>query len=581
MSDAVSSPPNAPTPPARPAEPDAPRTVRRAALLLALLVLVVLAGRVLGPSDLHQNTDQSKTIAATADVVINGAWALPRDLVGEGLKKPPLLNWVGAPVVALFGWSELPLKAPAVLFGLTAAASALLAARLLLPRLATTPDRPTIAPPVGSGPRGVRDRRDALAAAAAPSLAIAAAALWIASPSGVKNIYFLRPDIALAAALSVGWLAAVFTLDRPARTRRERLGFTLPALAIWLAAAAAVLAKGPVALLVPIYAMLHALLLPLRDPADAPASDRPSARLRAKLSRLQKAGWWWGLPLMLAIGLAWLAAAHRADPVFVRDTLLAGEVLDRVHKGTGGVEILRIIRACFTVPGFFVERFALGGALWIFAIVFVIPPRRWRTHPLAPAVLWTLLITVTMILFAGRAGSYTAPAYPAAAVLAVYALARVFAPLTSRALQGHTGLRGDAFAALALIAALAALAQPLLLSRGAETRLGDRIKHFARHAAQTVGDETVAFLWTGHNPVPVLMGRHRTGNPTTDQLAAAQWLVLPLSKAPDGASPALTSEPLTRLSGDGVHAEFEGLALYHKDDIDPARIPQGEDTGID
>lgn len=520
---------------------DTPRAIRVAALMCAAVALFVIVCRVLGPSDLHQNTDQSKTIGATADIVINGRWALPRDLAGEGLKKPPLVNWIGTPFVVLFGWHEWTLKAPAILFGLLAAAVSGLAGHNLLSRLRT--------------PGRACDRRDRLVAAAAPSLALAAATLWLASPSAIKNVYFLRPDIALTATLALGWLAAVRTLD-PTPNGKEAVR-RLWMLTLWLAAGLAALTKGPVALLVPLYLVLHALLLP---PLCTPAVEAVACedggwrvRLRDRLIRLHRTGWWWGVPLMLAISLGWLWAAYRTDPVFVRETLLGGEVADRLHKGTGGIEWPRILRSCITVPGFFLERFGAGGALWLLCLALVIPVWRWRTHPLGPAILWTLLITVTMIFFAGRAGSYTAPAYPAAAVLAVYAIARVLAPLQ---------FRGVGIAGLAALAAIGFTIQPLFLSRAAETRLGDRIQAFAAEASEIVGDDTVVFVETGHNPLPVLMGRARVGEPTPEDVFAAAWIVAPTDSALANSEPVLTSKGELKVGGAGQRSERRVLGLY-------------------
>src|SRR5687768_14207951 len=112
--------------------PPAARSSRRLPLvLLFATVLLVFAGRIFGPSDLHDKS-QPKTVAYTADVVLHGRWMLPRDMVGGPARKPPLYNWVGAPFVAVLGYHEWVLKIPAMLSGVGAVAVSVLMTRRLL-----------------------------------------------------------------------------------------------------------------------------------------------------------------------------------------------------------------------------------------------------------------------------------------------------------------------------------------------------------------------------------------------------------------------------------------------------------------
>jgi 4-amino-4-deoxy-L-arabinose transferase-like glycosyltransferase len=495
----------------------APRAVAAAATLLAATVALILTARVLGPSQLFQNTDETKTVAFTADAAFEGAWILPRDSTGYPTLKPPLVNWIGAPFVAT-GWhSELAYKVPSILAALAAAGVAIAMSRRLYPRLAEAGNHPD----------------DPDVAAGAGTLALAAAACLLASTGLVKHVYFLRPDMLMAAVLAVGWWSATVCLERRDDRRSWRW-----AMAMWLAAAAAGLTKGPYALLIPAYAL-----------AAAPFLHRSWRAFNATR-------WWWGVPLMVVPALLWLWLAWRVDPEHVAGPLLGGELLERMPgQGEQAVRFKPLI-AVYNVPLLAIERFAPWGVFAIIAMIFV-PPWRWRTHAVAPAILWVLVVYAALIATAGRAGSYILMATPALAVLAAYALARIAA---------NVRWHGVHIAAAAVLAAAAISARESFLSRGARTGLGDEIAAFARAAEDLVGDDPVAFVGTGYNPVANLMGRARHGEPTADALAAAVWIVQPADAPPPapGAEPALTSGALTRLRSEGaeVHSESPGLALF-------------------
>src|SRR6266481_2896872 len=74
---------------------------------------VMLSSRVIAPSAL-QRFDQPRTVSYTADIVVNGRWLLPRDMLGGPATKPPLVNWLAAPVVALGFWTEWAAKWPMI-----------------------------------------------------------------------------------------------------------------------------------------------------------------------------------------------------------------------------------------------------------------------------------------------------------------------------------------------------------------------------------------------------------------------------------------------------------------------------------
>ncbi len=501
-----------------------PRTAAsfRLTAAIALLAVVACVGlRVLGASDLHQNTDQSKTMAFTADVAFNAELFLPRDGIGERTLKPPLINWLGAPLVRA-GWhDELAYKLPCILAGLLTALIVVFAARWLLERFADSSS----------------DAARTIASLAAP-LAIATGAAWLASPSAIKHLYFLRPDVLQTMFLTIAWYGATRCLAEPnAKAARPWAAIT------WLGAGGAALAKGPMALLVPLYIIALALLV-----------HRSVGWLRA----INRTHWPIGLPVMLAMPLIWLAPAWNVDPEHVRSSLLGRELMERVERGSSEADPFRMLRAVVRVPGFFLERFApwaipafIAIALWI--------TRRWRPGPLAPALVWIVIVYAMNIVSAGRSGSFVAPAYPATAIIAVYAIARLalmLRPITPTRLA-------PLVAAIALVAGAGIGAREAFLSRGARTGYGNELAAFADTIRPTIADDQVAFVGIGYAPLPPLLGRHRAGEPDEERLAGAAWIVAPAGSAP--------IDPIA-LSGDfnedgSLRKDIFPLALYRAEDF--------------
>ncbi|MEX1082940.1 MAG: hypothetical protein WEC82_01335, partial [Xanthobacteraceae bacterium] len=77
------------------------------AAAIVLLIAVSLAIRILSPSDIVSR-DQSRTVSYTIDIVANGNFILAADADGFPATKPPLINYLSAPLVELLGpgvWS--------------------------------------------------------------------------------------------------------------------------------------------------------------------------------------------------------------------------------------------------------------------------------------------------------------------------------------------------------------------------------------------------------------------------------------------------------------------------------------------
>lgn len=517
------------TAPAPPAERGLPGSWALGSAALLALVFVLTA-RLLGPSDLAQNLDQSKTMALTADIVVNGRWALPRDSMGEVTHKPPLANWVAAPLVGAGVWNEWAFKLPSMLGALaTFIAAGALGARLL-----------------GRAPDELRPDARRVAESCPVALGLGASLLWIASPSAVKHAYFCRPDMLFAACVAWGWYAAV----RAGEGGASRAPW---ALMMWALTGAALLAKGPMAVLVPAYALL------------APLGVRGARALPWH-------AWLWGPALALAMFCLWLVPAWVADPAHVGGSLIGFEFMSRLEGGATGSGPLELIRKAPEVPGWFVERFVPWSIFALLALA-VIPPTRWRRHPLAPAILWLLLVMLVTALIRYRGASYLLPAYPAASVLAAYALLHRRSPVGPRLLAGA-----------GVVVACLIIGREVFLSRAARTGAGDRAWAFAFEARRLVGDEPVAFVRTGDDPIPTMMRRVRAGPPTPDEVGAAAWVVLPISPdAPAGApEPILRSDRIqqTRAGSGRARSGAYVLALFRRSDWpvgwDPPPEPEND-----
>lgn len=474
-----------------------PNTLTRyAAAVWCLALAIVLVGRIAGPSDLGQNLDQSKTIAFTVDMVEHGRWVLPRDGLGELTRKPPMVNWVGVPIVAMGFHNELALKLPAVLSGITLSILIFFAARFLFRQLDTT----------------TADPADRSIAINATPLAMLAAGAWLASPSAIKHIYFMRPDILFAALLFAGWWACIRLLVDQPLAHPKRL-----ALLIWLLTASAALTKGPLAALIPLYLLLHILII-------IPRGHRRAA--------IAKTGWLWGIPIMVSLPMLWLWDAYRINPEHVTDALFGTELGDRLGSGGAGGFISALIHN----PGFFFERFLPWCLPATLAILFK-PSSAIRSHPLAPATLWILLVLAFTTALSLQAGSYIMPAYPAAAILATYALYRLIA--STQATRSTPAI--IAIGILVILSAALITTREATMSRGARTGTGEHIKAFAHKASDLVSNDPVRFEQLADCPIPSLMGRHQPGE--IEPGLAFHWLIEPIA-ADASPQPILISEPI-------------------------------------
>lgn len=340
-------------------------------------LLIVVCSRVIGPVDLWDQT-QPRTISYTVDMVDSGgsSWILPRDDGGLPATKPPMFNWMAAPAVELIGSSStFAHKIPSLV--------ALVLLFLLVAK--TGEDRV-----VGCG--------------------WLAAIMLVCSYPIYKLGYLARPDMILLLWIFAGYCAANRVLLRECSGRG---GDATASLVFWICVALSILTKGPVAVLLPAYAVLIGLISP------------------AGFGSLRRLGWWWGVPLALVLGGGWYIMVGVLDRDHLVNQLWFNEFYGRL-TGTGpeGSEVgtWGLLLGILNMPFYFLVRFAPWSFLGIVAMLALVDRRNqseqsaWRGDPngrwLLALAIQVLLPIILFSLSAGKRADYIAPCYPAAALLA-------------------------------------------------------------------------------------------------------------------------------------------------------------------
>jgi 4-amino-4-deoxy-L-arabinose transferase-like glycosyltransferase len=363
-------------------------------------------------------------------------------------------------------------------------------------------------------------------------MGILAGAILLSGYSVFKLVYIARPDMLQGALLCAAWALGTGVLARAARGERGG-GTRWRALLMWFCIGLAALAKGPPAVLAVLYLPLAARLI------------------YGRWSLVNATGWWWGLPLAAAMYAAWLVPVARVAPDHFRTVLVGDEVVRRV-VGQGIGEILSGI---WKIPVYFFGRFMPWSAIAALALIRI-RPRRWRSHPLAPGILWLLLILLAYSCSAGKLSRYLLPVYPAAAALAGWWLVDLW--------RKHRWIV-QRIAVAALLVAIGQGVHWWTLARPARTGYGEAIKDFAAEVRPIVGDQPVVFRTGWCDILPPLLARHQAGAPTPEQLAAARWeIVTWRAKSPRG-EPVVRSR-LARQEGD------LRLALYRRPPPRPSAV---------
>jgi 4-amino-4-deoxy-L-arabinose transferase-like glycosyltransferase len=493
-----------------------------AAMLILAIFAALLLSRWARPSDLYEK-DQPHTLAYTADMVLHGRLALPRDELFQPATKPPLVNWLSAAGVALTGnWSEPVLKWPIAASAVATMALTFWATRRLTGNELTA----------------------ALAAGA-----------WLCCPVGLRLTWLMRPDMLQAALLTGAWWAATLALQRreegvaagrrptvdasetrktsrdPDDAERRHCGLSarsyVTALMFWVCVGGAALTKGPAALLPIVYALVLALVL-----------RRSLWPLRPVL----------GLAAVLgAVGL-WLAVAWWRDPGHVRNVLLGAELVQRLASASPDNQTPRP----FYMIGLW---FAAQFLPWSIAAVAGVALACRRRSALTPVAIWLVVVLVGLSLPAGKRIDYLLPALVPGGILAAWVLVRLS--------------RWFAFGRWWLVLGTAALAFHVgqgNWQRTAEAQFGasDAAEQFVHRVRQHTGG-VVLVLVRGKHPLATLLGEHPGDVPTLDNIAAATWLITDHPVA----APAVEVELLPIGFGTLAQGPFSVVGLYRVADVTP------------
>ena len=441
-------------------------------ILLGCCAVVMLSSRVTAPSAL-QRFDQPRTVSYTADIVVNGRWLLPRDMFGHVATKPPLVNWMAVPVVALGFWQEWAVKWPMVAGTLLTTALTVTIARNLFRQIPET-------------------------AIVADEAAFIAGAAWLVNPANMTMIYHCRPDPVLVLFLTAAWMFATAIICENEPNKINIGGFSI---AIGLAA----LTKGPAALVPIIYLPLAAWII------------------RGQPGIIRRGHWWWAILVGIAIFSLWaVPTAIRYPAPFFKDLVgreLIGPTLGLDHqfggkRYTGGPMVA--FKLILQTPVWFVQRF-LPWSIPSIGALCAIGWKRWFRHPLAPAILWIFLVLAFFALAVRKNADYILPAYPAAAILAAYFCATYLRRFRIRLWQ---------VAALALVLAIGLSVKHF--RKTGKDRGGENLKLFACEVESRIDNEPVVFIGTGYNTLQFFLRRHQPGAPTAEQMAAAKWVIMPL-----------------------------------------------------
>lgn len=504
------------------AAPAWPRGWRVAFAASAVLtVALALAGRLTGASDLHDQT-QEKTIAYTTNIVLHAdewdRWVLPLHNGAFPATKPPLYNWLAAPGVWLTdGRSEIAHRLPSVLAFLALAATVWRVGRRIDPQGVTGP---------------------------IAAIVLASHYAWF------KLSALARPDTVLSFWLVLGWVGVTLLHASPRLSAGRRRAWRV---VVWTSAGLAVLAKGPAAVLIPLYAATLGWCAPRRSPI-VPASDAAVApavdwreRLVGARDSLRATGAWWGTALIFVLAGTWFAAVWRIDPAHVRTTLIHEEIVGRV-LGTGSEGTREgpwdFVRTGLNMPLYFLTRFApwsifFLAALWdIFqsarsGLARSLPdgwdersPRLW----VFGAIVFTLLVIAVFSLSSGKRADYIASAHVTASLVVAWSLT-------------HLGLRPawqfpSWVMALGLAMVASLITHDRALGYAARFPLTEALREFTVEARAIVespphGEATawpVEFYRAGANPLQALMHRSQPdlGGRLRERLEAVEsglWLV--------------------------------------------------------
>lgn len=442
------------------------RLPRSPVVWFSLFLALYLAGRIAGPDDLNTK-DQPRTVAYTVDMIQNGHWRTPVDMMGQPATKPPLYNWVAAlPIAATGIYNTLLFKLPSLVAGL----GCLGFLALFIGHLGYQ-DLPRPIP-------------------FAPVFWLAALA-WLANPAVYGLIYTARPDMLLTFFLLAGWTISTLLMEQSPVVERHR---RLWSLGLWLCVQAAILTKGTPALLVLLYIPLYSLI--------RFRALRPMLRTHVIAA----------LPAVLLVTFLWFQTAWNDLPQSHKDLLVQMESA----RITGG-GFFKGLAGLYKMPYYFLLRFVPWSLvfLWLFLHVHRF---RLRTTPWTPVYLWFLLVLVFFSIPTFKRDDYLLPAYPVAALAAGYAV-WTLPPWVRRSVV-----------ALASLLIAGAVAVDFWTKDHLIPRYGDNCARFAASVRAAVPQQArLVFFRTGYNNLQAFLGRNcPLSDPPLDSLRPGDFLLQPV-----------------------------------------------------
>ena len=471
------------------------KSIHTALIVCSITAIIWLfAARILGPSDAWDQT-QPRTMAYTTDIITNGRWILPVERGRYPATKPPLYNWLAVPMVKLMGFSsELAHKSPSVV--------ALLLTWLIIVRVGRRLDRD------GQG-----------------ALGWLAGLMLLCNYTFFKLGYLARPDMLLTLWLTLGWVTATKLLIAPSGKQHDRRRLALQGV-FWASVLLAALTKGPLAVILPGYALVGARLL------------------RGSFKESRVFGWWWGLPITIGLFSLWVWGVYRIDPDHLRQKLwfdeLAGRVTGLGSEGNqrGPIEFFERIAH---MPMYYLLRFAPWSVLSILGMFAIwrrksdesaADRRRRRWTTLGQTGQWlhgsAAFIVIVILLFTlstGKRADYIAAAFVPGALLSAWWL---------RQLPGRfnaIGIWAAQVAALVVLGAMTIVNQLQLQTNKVPREFGDAINSFIHEAEQHLQAQPgpVVFWAVGTTHVQSHLGYSvKDGSvPLRRQIEAGQsfWLV--------------------------------------------------------
>ena len=490
------------------------------AIGLAVVIALILGVRWFGPHDLYEK-DQPKTMAYTADMLVNGRWSLPRDVIYQPATKPPLYNWIDVVVVKITGsWNEWTLKLPSILGSLATGAIVFAMTR----RMFTHAD-----------PCGVGSDSTGVGVNGSTTIALLATAIWFTFGSDVRHGsvlrmgYLARPDMLQCAFLSGAWACATIAIQRDSARKSRN-----PAIGFWLCVTAAALTKGPAAVMPIVFACAFAVW--------STSSAQPIRQQIKKLHTLI------GLPiLILGVG-SWLACAYAQDPQHVKSVIfgaeIAGRIIDKSPEG--------IAKPFYYSAMWFVTKALPWGGIALIAVVVWASVRELRTR-WAFAAIYLIVVLACLSLPAGKRMDYLLPAYAPGAVLVSALLAEI--ALRLRVPQ----------AVLMLLPVYLAVS----ISHRYLKQFHESIEHWSDRTVAFVNEvrhdvdlkhNRVLVLVRGKHPITTLLGENPGSYLTRADLAAAEYVIAPVQ--PDWHA-VVISEPVPIGFETLETRKLAKLGLYH------------------